>query len=172
MKILTDYFTTHCTVKTRQRFGNAHTTKARSSALSNGIDQRAVYERHFFLRLFPEVQQTKHHSSPHFLTSACIQDNAFVSFTAHMLLTQLPLLRNKHRASIFKNTVKLCYNIPSPVSSQYSLFQAPPPAQDFLSSALKALDASGSQFSSLRTSPRSGIFLLRSSCVCVRVACG
>lgn len=92
-----------------------------------------------------------------------------------MLLTQLPLLRNKHRASIFKNTEQLCYNIPSPVAGQYSLFQAPPPPQAFLSSALKGLDALKSQFSSLHTSPRSGIFPLRARArvsVCESIWCG
>lgn len=54
-----------------------------------------------------------------------------------MLLTQLPLLCNKHRASIFKNTVKLCYNIPSPGSGQFSLFRAPPPRQHLLAAALQ-----------------------------------
>lgn len=37
MKILTDYFTTHCTVKTRQRFGNAHTTKPKVLLLAMAL---------------------------------------------------------------------------------------------------------------------------------------
>lgn len=124
----------------------------------------SAWSHFFLLHLSPEARQTKHYSWPCFPISTAFK----ITLLFHLqllLLTQLPCLCNKHRASIFKNTVKLCYNIPSQGSGQFVLWQTPPPHQDFLISG--AQDASlallQSPFSSFKTSHHSGICLPRSS---------